>query len=145
MTVRWEPYLWEEPRPVHPHELELLERQWGVTLPAEYKLIVSRHQGMTPEPGTFKLAEGNDVLSVLLTITVDPEKQPYSVMRVHEILKPLVPPGLFPFAKTPGGEFVCFDYRETPYLPRIAHVSVELLITPIADSFSAFLEALHDG
>jgi hypothetical protein len=145
MPVRWEPYLWEEPHPANPHELELLERQWGVKLPEEYKRLVSRHQGMTPEPGIFKLGEGNDALSVLLTITVDPEKKPYSVMRVHDVLKPLVPPGVLPFAKTPGGEFVCFDYRETPHQPRVVHVSVELLITPIAESFSAFLDALQDG
>ncbi|HZI06859.1 MAG TPA: SMI1/KNR4 family protein [Archangium sp.] len=144
MTVQWEPYLWEEPRSVSPQEFEILERQWGVTLPVEYKRLMSQHQGMSPKPGSFKLGEGNDALSVLLTITVDPEKKPYAVMRVHDVLKPHIPPGVFPFAKTPGGEFLCFDYKETPDQPKVVHVSVELLITPIADSFSAFLETLHD-
>jgi hypothetical protein len=144
MTVRWEPYLWDEPRPVHPHELEQLERRWGVELPEEYRRIVSQHQGMTPEPGVFRLGDGNDVLSVLLPITVDEEKKPYSLLRAHDRLAPHVPSGIFPFARTPGGEFVCFDYRDSPRRPKVVHVSVELLITPIADSFSELLDALHE-
>jgi hypothetical protein len=143
MTVRWEPYLWDEPRPVHSHELEQLERRWGVELPEEYKHLVSQYQGMTPEPGVFKLGEGNDVLSVLLTITVDAERKSYSILRVYDRLEPLIPPGIIPFAQTPGGEFVCFDYRESPQRPKIVHVSVELLITPIANSFSELLKTLN--
>lgn len=60
------------------------------------------------------------------------------------MLKPHVPTGIFPFADTPGGQHICFDYRNTPAQPTIVLVTVEMDIYPIANSFSEFLEMMHD-
>ncbi|MFY0527396.1 SMI1/KNR4 family protein [Archangium gephyra] len=145
MVIRWEPYVWDAPRPADPRDLEILEQQWGVRLPMDYRSLVLSHQGMTPEPSAFKAGAGRDVFCVLLTLSTDEEREEYSIRRVYGILKPFVPAGLFPFALTPGGEFLCFDYRASPGSPRIALVSVEMSISAVADGFSEFLSNLSDG
>ena len=51
--IRWKPYVWDTPRPATPDEVSLLEQQWGVKLPEEYKRLISTNQGMTPHPCIF--------------------------------------------------------------------------------------------
>jgi hypothetical protein len=143
--VRWEPYLWEEPHPVEPRELELLEQQWGVQLPEDYKRLVGACQGMTPLPCGFKVEGGTDAFCALLTVRVYENLEPYCV---HEVLRdwaPQLPKGLYPFATTSGGEHLFFDYRSSPTSPKVVHVSVEATLTPVADSFQALLENLEES
>ncbi|WNG36058.1 SMI1/KNR4 family protein [Archangium violaceum] len=144
MTIRWLNYLWQEPHPATLDEIELLERQWDVQFPEEYKKVVSLHQGMTPEPCVFDVGRGTDVFNTLLTLCEDERWRVYSVRGTYQALKPHVPPGIYPFGDTPGGQYVCFDYRTTPKQPKIVLVTVETDIHPIADSFSDFLAMLHD-
>lgn len=82
MAIRWETYIWDEPRPVESNEI---------------------------------------------------------------VLKPLVPTGIFPFGKTSGGEYLCFDYRAAPEQPKVVLVTVETTIKPVANSFADFMASLHDG
>jgi hypothetical protein len=145
MALRWKPYCWREPHPVPPEEFEKLERQWGVRLPEEYKRIASACQGMTPEPSAFNVGNGNDVFNALLPLIGDEEARVCAVHEAYRTLEPHLPAGIYPFANTPGGEFICFDYRDSPREPKVVHVSVELSITPVADSFRAFLEGLYDA
>jgi hypothetical protein len=144
MKLQWEPYLWTEPHPVDSRALDQLEQQWKVKLPALYRKLVSTYQGMGPEPCAFDVGTGNDAFSVLLIVSADREKEAYSVSKAHRVLEPHVPAGLYPFALTPGGEHLCFDYRESSEQPRIILATVEMDIYPIANSFSEFLEKLHD-
>ena len=145
MALRWEPYCWREPHPVPPEELEKLERQWGVRLPEEYKHIASTYQGMTPDPSAFNVGSGNDVFNALLPILADEEARVCSVQEAHQTLQPHLPAGIYPFANTPGGEFICFDYRDSHQEPKVVHVSVDLSITPVANGFRTFLEGLYDA
>jgi cell wall assembly regulator SMI1 len=144
MAVRWLGYLWQEPHPATPDEIGSLERDWGVQFPEDYKRLIAIHQGMTPEPPVFDVDKGTDVFNTLLTIHDDEKWQEYSARRVFEALKPHVPTGILPFADTPGGQFVCFDYRKTTAQPAVVLVTVEMDIYPIAESFSEFLKKLHD-
>ncbi|AKJ02779.1 Hypothetical protein AA314_04405 [Archangium gephyra] len=59
-------------------------------------------------------------------------------------MKPHTPLGVYPFALTGSGEYICFDYRDTPSQPGIVLITVEMDIYPVANSFSEFLEKLHD-
>src|SRR5687768_15297247 len=104
MDIRWRHYLWKEMRPVPSGEIEKLELAWGVKLPDEYKELVALCQGMTPEPGAFRLGRGENVFSVLLTITRDEDHDSYSVWRAYEVMRPHIPSGIYPFGDTPGGE-----------------------------------------
>ncbi|MFE8596112.1 SMI1/KNR4 family protein [Archangium violaceum] len=145
MAIRWKPYLRDESHPIDVGRLQPVEQAWGVRLPELYKQLVCRHQGMAPEPCLFNVGGSEDVFNDLLTITPIEGRESYSVMRVHEVLAPHLPPGIFPFGRTPGGEYLCFDFRNAPDAPRVVLVTSELSILPVANSFHAFLEELHDG
>jgi hypothetical protein len=144
MAVLWKPYLRGELQPVTAQDLDLLEQQWGVKLPETYKALVTAYQGMTPEPCVMNVGRGTSVFNVLLTMKSHPGQEGYSVRRIHEVLKPHVPAGIFPFAETPGGESICFDYRSAPAEPKVVLVTVETFIYPIADSLTDLLNQLHD-
>ncbi|KFA93173.1 SMI1/KNR4 family protein [Archangium violaceum] len=145
MGIQWKPYLWAEPHPVDSQVLDQLEHQWNVKLPQQYRELVLEHQGMGPEPCAFDVGTGNDAFSVLLIVSADREKEAYSVKQARRVLEPHVPAGIFPFALTPGGEYLCFDYRESSEQPKVTLVTVEMFIYPVADSFTDFMARLHDG
>jgi cell wall assembly regulator SMI1 len=144
MGVRWKPYVWKEPRPVEPGELEKLESDWGVRLPEDYKQLVSLHQGMTPKPSGFKVGRGENAFSVLLTVSSHQGKESYSVPKVYQTIRQYAPPGIYPFGSTPGGEDLCFDYRQSSGQPRVVLVSVDASIHAVANAFQEFLEGLFD-
>ncbi|HYO52634.1 SMI1/KNR4 family protein [Archangium sp.] len=144
MSVSWKPYVRPSPSGVEPLALELLESQWGVTLPDAYKHVVSKYQGMTPSPSSFDMGKGQNTFSVLLTLTRDDRWDEYSVSSAYESLSRYMPPGIYPFGLTSGGESLCFDYRESPSQPRVALVTVEGDIHPIAGSFADFMARLHN-
>jgi hypothetical protein len=145
MKIQWEPYLWTEPHPVNSHVLDRIEQQWKVELPDLYRELVSAYQGMGPEPCAFDVGTGNDAFSVLLIVSADREKEAYSVGKAHRVLEPHVPAGIFPFALTPGGEYLCFDYRDSPAQPRVVLVTAGMSILPVADSFMSFMNGLYSG
>lgn len=145
MTLQWKPYVWDDIRSATVQELAQLEQKLGVSLPETYKEVVARHQGMTPEPAVFNVGRGTSVFNVLLTVVEDAKRRVYSVMSAYEVVKPYVPEGLYPFASTPGGEYLCFDYRASPDQPKVVLVTVEMFIYPVANSFTEFMANLHDG
>ncbi|AKJ02781.1 Hypothetical protein AA314_04407 [Archangium gephyra] len=117
----------------------------GIAFPKAYKEVATQYQGMTPHPAVFNVGRGTNVVNVLLTIIEDPQWRTYSVMRAYDAVKPHVPNGVYPFASTPGGEYLCFDYRGTPEQPKVTLVTVEMFIYPVADSFNDFMARLYDG
>ncbi|MGZ3457052.1 MAG: SMI1/KNR4 family protein [Archangium sp.] len=145
MTLQWIPYLWDELRPATHQEIEQLEHRLGVVLPKAYKETVARYQGMTPHPAVFNVGKGNSVVSVLLTVVEDEKWKAYSVVRAYKVVEPHVPKGIYPFAETPGGEYLCFDYRTSLDQPKVVFVTVEMFVYPVADSFTEFTALLHDG
>jgi hypothetical protein len=144
MSVTWKKYIWDSPRPAAPQEIDTIEQQWGVVLPEEYKDVAGRYQGMTPTPYVLDVERGNTTVCVLLTFTRDESRRTYFILSAYDVLKNHIPHGIYPFAMTGAGEYICFDYRDSPGGPKIVLVTVETDIYPIADSFSEFLLKLHD-
>ncbi|HEX5746342.1 MAG TPA: SMI1/KNR4 family protein [Archangium sp.] len=145
MKLQWETYLWTEPHPVDSWVLDRLEQQWKVKLPELYRELVSAYQGMGPAPCAFDVGTGNDAFSVLLIVSDDREKEAYSINKAHRVLEPHVPAGILPFGLTPGGEYLCFDDRDSPGQPRVVLVTAEMSIRPVADNFTLFMNGLYSG
>jgi hypothetical protein len=145
MNVRWEDYVWREPRPVEPTALAKLEADWDVELPKEYKQLAPLYHGMAPTPDVFDMGAGNNAFTCLLTLTSGEHEWVYSIAAAYKLLLQYVPSGIFPFGTTPGGAYLCFDYREAPPAqPSIVLVTTEMDIYPVAPSFREFLEGLHE-
>ncbi len=144
VDIRWENYVWREPRPVAPQELERLEAKWEVELPEEYKALVSAHQGKTPEPCVFDVGRGASVFSVLLTVTRDAAHASYAIQDAHDLIRAHVAGAIYPFGKTSGGEYLCFDYEGSPRHPRVVLVTADMSVHEVASGFQALLDGLHD-
>ena len=148
MAVKWSPRIWKVARHATPQEVEALERAWGVRLPEDYKRVAMIHQGMGPDPCVIDTDRGNVVMSELLTISEDEEFRAYSMSNTHKLIQPHVPAGIYPFASTANGDFLCLDYRNSPSPPMIVFYFTEAAgeeaIHPVADSFSKLLSKLHD-
>jgi cell wall assembly regulator SMI1 len=150
MTVQWKPRIWKQPFLATPQDVESLERAWGVKLPEDYKQVAMSHQGMTPYPHVLDIGTGNTVISELLTLSKseDEDLQLYSMSETYELIKAHVPQGIYPFAATGAGDFICFDYRHSPNAPAVvfyfAEAEGEEAIYPVADNFTEFLSKLHD-
>ncbi len=148
MAIRWIPRIWKAARPAKPHEVEALERAWGVKLPEDYKHVAMTHQGMAPEPSVLDVGRGNAVMAELLTISESEEFRAYSMSDTHKLIQPHVPVGIYPFASTANGDYLCFDFRNSRSSPGVIFYFTEALgasaIHPVAESFSALLAKLHD-
>jgi SMI1 / KNR4 family (SUKH-1) len=148
MAVEWIPRIWKTARHATNQEVEALERAWGVKLPEDYKHVAMIHQGMAPDPCVVDIHRSNAVMSELLTISESEEFRAYSMADTHKLIQPYVPVGIYPFASTANGDFLCFDYRSSPLAPRVVfyftEASGEEAIQPVADSFSHLLAKLHD-
>ncbi|WP_434379775.1 SMI1/KNR4 family protein [Melittangium boletus] len=142
--IRWENFVWKDSRPLSPSELEPLEKTWGITLPEEYKRVVVSHQGQAPCPCVFRVGRGANVFAVLLTVTHDAERASYSIRESYSLLRPHVAPGLYPFGKTSGGEYLCFEYKNSSARPGVVLVTVDMTVHPVARSFEELLAGLHD-
>lgn len=143
-AIKWQPYLWAEPRLVAPGELEQLEKQLGVSFPESYKQLVSRYQGMAPEPSLFNVEGGKNIFCALLTVSTFEEHESYSMLSTYELLKPCLPVDIYPFATTGGTGYICFDYRNAASQPTVVFVTMAATVHPIAASFEEFLEGLHE-
>lgn len=145
MSVRWENHVWRSPNPADPAELDKLEAAWGVKLPGEYKEIACLHHGMAPEPDVFNVGGVTNVFNNLLTFVPEEHEKSYSsIAKAYRLMRPHVPRGILPFGRTPGGEYLCFDYRGAAEEPKVVLVSTEMYVYPVANSFREFLDGLYE-
>jgi cell wall assembly regulator SMI1 len=148
MAVIWKNYIWNQPRFAKPEEIASLERSWGVILPNDYKEVISMHQGMSPYPDALNIGKGEDAIAALLIISLDEQQRAYSMKDTYAQVKPHVPSGVYPFAVTGSGDYICFDYRSSPHEPKVVFYfsedAGEEAIHPLAESFSDLLTKLHD-
>jgi cell wall assembly regulator SMI1 len=148
MTVTWERYVWDAPRPATLDEIEAQEQEWGITFPDDYKRVVMEHQGKTPIPYVIDIGRTNNVICELMTVSVDEQRRSYAMRHVYPLIKNLVPAGIYPFAGTGTGDYMCFDYRASATAPKVVSYFTDFLgeeaLYPVADSFTDFLSKLHD-
>ena len=146
MSVIWENYLWDKEKPLTPGELVNAETVLGVQFPDDYKAIVMQNQGKSPSPACFKINPKRvGVFSSLLHFCESGPESSY-VLWNYNTLREFLPEKIIPFADTPGGDFICFDFREDSVKVVYAshEKSGEQAITPLADTFSGFIDSLYE-
>lgn len=91
---------------------------------------------MAPDPCVVDTDRGNVVMPELLTISESEEFRAYFMSDTHKLIQPHVSAGIYPFASTASGDFLCFDYRNSLSAPRIVsyftEASGEETIHPVA-------------
>jgi hypothetical protein len=106
---------WEHPDPpVGRDAVTKLEQAWGVRLPEDYVTCALVNHGGRPEPNTVEIPDwGETCVQSLLSLAPPPDPRYPTVQGVYGRIRDRLPERMFPFAKEPGGNYFCFDYRRT--------------------------------
>ncbi|ELR20122.1 SMI1 / KNR4 family protein [Acanthamoeba castellanii str. Neff] len=162
-VITWQNYLWEEPKVASASDIQAAETKLNVTFPADYKAVVTEHQGQTATPAIFKFfsadSEAYDATSLSTLfhfVPEDADRAQYHVVAMHDLLKDRLPEGVIPIGDDPGGGYVAFDYRVVgkvegatgPYVVFLDHEAEEddegkMKTIFLADSFTGFLGQLR--
>ncbi|WP_268808045.1 SMI1/KNR4 family protein [Lysinibacillus mangiferihumi] len=77
-----------------------------IKFPQDFKECVKLFNGGYSEPGVFNIDEDNEIVfSCLLSFT----NEEANILEVNDIASKFLPEGIFPFAKTPFRNLICFD------------------------------------
>jgi hypothetical protein len=88
-----------------------VERALNVSFPHLYLETVKKFNGGSPVNNVFDTDKVNErVFSNLLSFNSNNES---SILTVWEDNKERMPTGVIPFGTDPGGNYICFDYRNT--------------------------------
>ncbi|WP_147532320.1 SMI1/KNR4 family protein [Bacillus marasmi] len=138
--------------------------QLGFQLPQDYIDCVKVNGGASVLPEEFRV--GNEERCFGSLFSFDEESCEY-IVKKYETYKPFLPQKLFPIANDPAGNLICLDYKNTerPVVIFWEHENAwekEMLIREeglseeqaeerarenvfyVAESFTAFLDKLHD-
>lgn len=137
--------------------IEAFAKARGITFPPAYIELISKHDGFYPEIGCFDFIDTNGELNIS-----NVEFGGY--MHTPHIEGMQFPEGdddyegkLVGFGSTPGGDFICFDYRfpwanDQPKIVLVLHDDFydyginenKRRILYLADNFVHFIDSLHE-
>lgn len=140
--VDWEDGALDCPRPATPAEVQAAERALRVPLPRDFLDVAAVHQGARPVPSSFRLPDGSGEAVEHLLHFVDGSFS--NIVTRGFPVEGVLDKGLIPFADALGSNLLCFDYRTDYDHPRVEFWSVDTGRVPLASTFTAFLDLLHD-
>ena len=97
--------------------------------------------------GCFYIGFKGETFNNLLTFDLDSE---YSILKIFSTLKSRLVEKVFPFARDPFGNYICFDYRSggDPTIVFWEHEAASIdndsAISKVCDSFSELLDMLEE-
>lgn len=125
-----------------------IETYFDILLPNDYIECALVNHGGSPDRNIFEReGHGDDVLNALLSL--NSQEKRYIVNVYHNVRDRLLDK-IIPFADTPFGDLVCFDYRNGKENPtvvfwdhEVAYQDKEKGISYICDTFCEFLSRLR--
>ncbi|MCM3005240.1 SMI1/KNR4 family protein [Priestia koreensis] len=151
--------------PITRDEVRHVEQELGFNFPLDYIECIMDNNGAHVSPEVFEVKGKRKVFGTLLTYDMDDDE---NIIEVFNDYKDTLPLELIPFAFDPAGNLICFDYKDDRNKPTIVfceHENAgekEMLMREeglteeqveelarenvfyIADTFSDFLDKLHD-
>lgn len=95
--------------PVGRDVIVAVAKAWGIQFPSDYIVCAMQHHGGHPTPECFHVPGwGYSVFNNLLSYD---ENASGNIAKTYESMKKGFPPGVYPFADDPAGNYLCFDYR----------------------------------
>lgn len=142
-------------RPADPKQMDDLERELGVELPASYRVFLAANNGGRPVPNVYRIwnhpTQPHGAVAWFLGIGRLPES---TNILWHIQNKQWLPANLVPIADDGCGDLVCLRLLE-PSAGAVVFWDYhgawgqyddpgDSIVFPIADTFEEFLEELHD-
>jgi hypothetical protein len=149
MGIEWEDYLWKGARPVPDGVIQDVENVLNIKFPEDYKNVARENQGKSPTPSIFNITEKREsVFNTLLHFTDDKYDNTYNLLKAYSMAKEFLPERIIPIADTPGGDYICLDYRDASINSKIVFANHELsgdeAIYPLAKTFTELLKMLRN-
>ncbi|NMD71607.1 SMI1/KNR4 family protein [Bacillus sp. DNRA2] len=157
---------WPEPdETVLAEYVNKVGKQIGFIFPSDYVECAIHYNGSAVLPYNFEVDGVSRVLGTLLSYDKDSSE---NIIKVYQKYSSSLPKELVPFAFDPAGNLICFDYKgheDNPIVVFWEHENAwekEMLIREeglteetaeerarenvfyVAESFTAFLDMLHD-
>ncbi|KFN04741.1 SMI1/KNR4 family protein [Bacillus clarus] len=133
--------------PITAEEIQKVEQYFNIKLPDDFVECVKKYDGGYPHPKVFDvLGQDENVFSDLLTLHIEDK---YSIVQNYEGVKDRLSDKVYPFARDPFGNLLCFDYRNELQSPTVVfwdheEEDMEKAIYPVCSSFTELLNSLRD-
>ena len=123
------------------NKINKVERLFGLKLPTDYKLCIMKNNGGFPEPNIFDCDDGRIEAVFNNLISFTDENLNIKMFAEFSSQK------LFPFARDPFGDLLCFDYSENEKSPKVVYYNFDengsKSITSVCQSFTDLLSRLY--
>ena len=100
--------------PLTERDIAAIEREFGVSLPGDYRAFLRKHNGGSPSPDAFPIfrdsADTHGILNRFLGISPGDYDD---MLAVRKVFQERVPPDLLPIACDPGGNLICLAVAGT--------------------------------
>lgn len=101
------------------YSITQVENEFGKKLPQDYKDLILHHNNGYPEPNTLNTThKKGKAFGELLNFNLN-EKG--NILENYSWIKDKLPTHVYPITVTPGGDYLCFDYRENSSDPCIVY------------------------
>lgn len=99
------------------NSIEKVENAFGVKFPSDYTNIVLENNAATPSPNTIDTSRQiGKAFGELLNFNLDVNE---NILSLYEQLKNKIPEKVFPITMDPGGNFLCYDFRDDEANPKV--------------------------
>ncbi len=119
-----------------------------ISFPNDFIETVSANNGGFPKPNCFEVIDGNEeVFNNLITFDLSSK---YSILNIYDGIKDRLMDKVFPFARDPFGNYLCFDYRNgaNPVIVFWEHetalIDKNAAIKKVFDTFTELLDNLYE-
>lgn len=100
-----------------PNSIQEVEDRLKVKFPLDYINIVREHNASTPSPNTIDtFRQQGKAFGELLDFNVEAEE---NIISLYETIKNKIPEKVYPITMDPGGNFMCYDFREDENNPTV--------------------------
>ncbi|MGN4613427.1 SMI1/KNR4 family protein [Bacillus cereus group sp. MYBK71-2] len=133
--------------PVTNEEIQAVEQYLNIKLPNDFVACVKKYDGGYPNPKVFDVpGQDENVFSDLLTLHIEDK---YSIVQNYKSVKDRLVAKVYPFARDPFGNLLCFDYRNSTESPTVVfwdheEENIEKAIYPVCSTFTELLASLRD-
>ena len=133
--------------PVTNEEIQAVEQYLNIKLPNDFVACVKKYDGGYPNPKVFDVpGQDENVFSDLLTLHIEDK---YSIVQNYNSVKDRLVAKVYPFARDPFGNLLCFDYRNSTESPTVVfwdheEENIEEAIYPVCSTFTELLASLRD-
>lgn len=127
--------------------IKKVEENFDITFPEDFIDVVRNNNEGSPRPNCFYINENEETFNNLITFDLNSK---YSILNVYDSIKIRLVDRVFPFARDPFGNYLCFDYRngDNPTVVFWEHETASIdknaAIKKVSDTFTELLDFLHE-